>query len=318
MTSWMEGRPVRDEKGRTVGNWLFEDIVCRWGCLVEIITDNSSTYRAAVAWLEQKYGIVGIKISAYNSRANGKIERPHWDVRQMIWKATGGNPSKWYWFFFHILWADRITIRKRYGCSPFFMVTGAHPILPLDVQEATWLVELPGRILTTAELIGYRAKALAKHRQHVIDMRARVDQGKREWLARYERDFKATIKDFTFKPGDLVLVRNTEVEASLDKKMKPRYLGPMIVIAQSSGGSYVIAELDGSVFHQKVAKFRVIPYFARTKIDLPENLEELMGISKSTLRRIAETDEDEEDIFNRDYSFDGINLTEDDENEEES
>src|SRR6202522_779597 len=74
MTSWMEGRPTRDEKGRTVGNWLFEDIVCRWGCLAEIITDNSSTYRAAVVWLEQKYGIVGIKISAYNSRANGKIQ----------------------------------------------------------------------------------------------------------------------------------------------------------------------------------------------------------------------------------------------------
>jgi len=318
MTSWMEGRQARDEKGRTVGNWLFEDIVCRWGCLVEIITDNSSTYRAAVAWLEQKYGIVGIKISAYNSRANGKIERPHWDVRQMIWKATGGNPSKWYWFFFHILWADRITIRKRYGCSPFFMVTGAHPILPLDVQEATWLVNLPGRILSTAELVGYRARALAKHRQHVIDMRVRIDKGKREWLLRYERDNQATIKDFTFKPGDLVLIRNTEVETSLDKKLKPRYLGPMIVLAQSSGGSYVIAEMDGSVFHQKIAKFRVIPYFARTKIDLPENLENLMGISKSTLKKIAETDEKEEEIFGRDYSFEGVHLTESEPDSEHS
>ena len=318
MTSWMEGRPTRDEKGRTVGNWLFEDIVCRWGCLAEIITDNSSTYQAAVAWLEQKYGIVGIKISTYNSRANGKIERPHWDVRQMIWKATGGNPSKWFWFFFHILWADRITIRKRYGCSPFFMVTGAQPILPLDVQEATWLVEIPGRILSTAELIGYRAKALAKHRQHVHDMRARVNQGKREWLTKYEKDYHGTIKDYTFKPGDLVLVRNTEIEASLDRKMKPRYLGPMIVIAQSRGGSYVIAEMDGSVFHQKVAKFRVIPYFARTKIELPKNFDELMGISKSTLEKIIEMDENEEEIINRDYSFEGINLADKENDEEES
>ena len=109
------------------------------------------------------------------------------------------------------MWADRVSIRKGFGCSPFFMVTGAHPILPLDIQEATWLVELPGRVLTTAELIGFRAQALAKHRQHVIEMRKYINQKKREWLVRYEKDNKATIKDLKFKPGDLVLVRNTEV-----------------------------------------------------------------------------------------------------------
>ena len=318
MTSWMEGRPAHDEKGRTIGIWLFENIVCRWGCLVEIVTDNASAYRAAVAWLEEKYGIKGIKISAYNSKANGKIERPHWDVRQMLYKATGGNPSKWFWFFYHVLWADRITIRKKYGCSPFFMVTGAHPTLPLDVQEATWLVELPGRILSTTELIGYRARALAKHRQHVIDMRNRIDKGKREWLAKYEKDNRMTIKDFTFNPGDLVLVRNTEVESSLDRKMKPRYLGPMIVIAKSQGGSYVIAEMDGSVFHEKVAAFRVIPYFARKKIELPDNLQELIKISKPTLKRIEEMDESKDEIWKRDFIFEGIKLAEDSDDSEES
>jgi len=35
----------------------------------------------------------------------------------------------------------------------FFMVTGTCPILPLDIQEATWLVEPSGRILSMAELI---------------------------------------------------------------------------------------------------------------------------------------------------------------------
>ena len=35
------------------------------------------------------------------------------------------------------------------------MVTGALSTLPLDIQEATWLVELLGRVLTTVELIGY-------------------------------------------------------------------------------------------------------------------------------------------------------------------
>ena len=151
----MEGHPARDRRGWTIGLWLFEDIVCRWGCMVEIITDNGSAYRAAAAWLKQKYGIRGIRISAYNLKANGKIEQPDWDVWWMLYKATGGNPLKWFWFFFHTMWADRVTVRKSYDCSPLFMVTRAHPILPLDIQEATWLVELPGRMLMTAELVGF-------------------------------------------------------------------------------------------------------------------------------------------------------------------
>ncbi|KAF8811323.1 hypothetical protein BYT27DRAFT_7089649 [Phlegmacium glaucopus] len=211
-------------------------------------------------------------------------------------------------FFYHVMWADRITVRKNYGCSPFFMVTGAQPILPLDIQEATWLVELPGRTLSTAELIGYRAKVLAKHRQHILEMRARIDKKKREWLAQYEKEHRAMIKDYTFGAGGLVLVRNTEIESSLNKKMKPRYNGPMVVISRTRGGSYVLAELDGAVLHQKVGAFRVVPYFAQRKIDLPDDIHELIDVPAQVLERIEQAEDVDKELPEKDFSFENVRL----------
>ena len=93
-------------------------------------------------WLELKYGIQGICISSYNSKANGKIKRAHFDIRQALVKATGNDLDKWFWFLKPVLFTDRATMRKGFGCSPYFMVTGAEPILPLDIVEATYLLPL--------------------------------------------------------------------------------------------------------------------------------------------------------------------------------
>jgi ribosomal protein S17 len=185
------------------------------------------------------------------------------------------------------------------------MVTGLHPILPLDAAEATWLASAPKGVMTETELIGMRARSLAKHRTHVAEMRERIDRDKLKRLESYEKDFKAVIKDYQFKPGDLVLVRNTAIESSLDKKMKPRYTGPMIVVAQTKGGSYVLAEMTGAVWHYKVARFRVVPYFAREKIELPEGIMSIIDCDAETLGKImAQEDKDEE--LKRDYLMDEV------------
>ena len=315
LTSWAEGRALRDEKARSIALWLYEDVICRWGSMRIIVTDNGESFKAAVKWIESKWGIKHITISPYNSKANGTIERPHWDIRQMLYKATGEkNVNKWFWFLDAILWADRVSIRKRTGCSPYFMLTGAHPILPLDIKEATWLVKPPVGILSEEELIGMRARALAKHRIHVDQMRKRIDLDKLKRLERYERDFKAVIKDYRFKPGDLVLVRNTAIESSLDKKMKPRYTGPMIIIAESKGGSYVIAEMTGNVWHRKVARFRVVPYFAREHIELPDGILKLIDIDQEALAKILAQPE-EDTPLTRDYLMDDVRMVDSDDSD---
>jgi len=74
------------------------------------------------------------------------------------------------------------------GCSPFFVTNGSHPTLPLDIIEVTWLVDLLNVKLLTAELIGYRVRALAKHKDHIEHIRRTVSKKKLDDLLHYEQE----------------------------------------------------------------------------------------------------------------------------------
>jgi hypothetical protein len=215
LTRFIEARGLRKQTAKNIALFLLEDIICRWGCPTWIVTDNGTPFVAAMEWLKNKYGIIGIKISPYHSQSNGVVERGHWDLRQSLYKATGGSLRQWFYFLHQVLWADRITTRRGMGCSPYFAVCGAHPVLPLDVAEATWLVDYPDGLISTDELVGLRARALAKHVVHVEEMRQRMAAIKVKGAENYAEKYKHVIKDYSFEPGDIVLVRNTIKEGSL-------------------------------------------------------------------------------------------------------
>ena len=181
------------------------------------------------------------------------------------------------------------------GCSPYFAITGTHPLLPFDISEANYLLPPPEAALTSTDLIARRAIALQKRRSHLAELHDKVHTARLKAAVQFEKDHAHTIRDFDFKLGDLVLVRNTAIEKALNRKMRARYLGPCIVISRNKGGAYIIAELDGSVFDRPIAAFRVIPYFARSHIQLP-SLDSLIDISQTRLERMEDTEaEDPED-----------------------
>ena len=284
-----EWRMLRRETDKIIGEWLYQDLLCRWGALVEIVSDNGAPFVKALRYLEEKYKIHHIRISGYNSRANGIVERPHFDVRQALFKAADGDETRWSQVAHSVFWSERVTIRKRMGCSPYFAVTGCHPVLPFDVTEATYLQPAPTSILSTTDLIARRAIALQRRQEQLAQLHEDVYRARVQAAKKFERDHATVIRDFNFKPGDLVLMRHTQIEKSLNRKMRPRYTGPLIVVARNRGGAYIICELDGTVFHRPIAAFRLLPYLARKTIHLPENF---IDISQARLDELVSSDDD--------------------------
>jgi hypothetical protein len=287
LTAWPEFRRLRQENARSLGDWIFEDLLCRWGSLREIITDNGAPFLAALDYLAQKYKIYHIRVSGYNHRANGLVERSHFDIRQSLYKVADGKQSDWSRGTYSVFWADRVTIRRRMGCSPYFAVTGAHPLLPLDFLQATYLMPPPDSTLSTEDLIVRRAITLQKRSEDLAELYTKVFEARREAAIRFEKEHYATIKNYDFKRGDLVLQRNSQIEMSLNRKMQPRYTGPLIVVARNKGGAYILCELDGSVYHRPIAAFRVIPYLPRKSIPFPDDL---IDIDAERLEQLQDTD----------------------------
>ena len=304
LTHYPEYHVLRTETAKTIGDWIFNDILCWWGTLCEIVMDNGPTFIKALDYLGKRYHIHHIQILGYNSCANGIVERTHFDVHQVLFKACNGDQSKWHSVVTSVMWADHVTVRRCMGCSPYFAVTGTHPLLPLDIAEATYLLPPPDAPLLTTDLIATHAVALQKRCAHLAKHASNVYSTHIKATIHFEQEHSSTITDYNFKLGDLVLIRNTAIEKSLNHKMHARYIGPLIVILWNKGGAYIISELNGSVFDRPIAAFHVIPYFTQQHIDMPP-LDELINITSRWLRELEDTtlsdldDEDKELAANR-------------------
>jgi hypothetical protein len=264
LTGWPEWRALTRETGHTIGSFIFEEILCRWGGLEEIVTDNGMPFVAVLDWLAEKYHICHIRISAYNSQLNGVVETTHRTVCKALIKTCEGDMRKWYEHIPYVFWADRVTMRKATGLMPYYIVHGVEPLLPFDITEVTFLVVLFTSKVSEAELLAIRARTLEKRDEDLAQVHEQVLKAWFSSAQEFKRRNTNRIHDYNFRPGSLVLILNKKAELEVSYKCKPHYFGPMVVVRHCRSGAYTLAEVNGAVSKLKFAAFRLISYYLRS------------------------------------------------------
>ena len=123
--------------------------------------------------------------------------------------------------------------------------------------------------MTTPELITLRARQLQKREEDLATIAAKVLAARKQSVQQFINSHRNAIVDYDFKPGSLVLIRNSAVEMELNRKTKPRFFGLMIVVRRTQHGAYILSELDGAVSKIRYAAFRIIPYYPRSHTSIP-------------------------------------------------
>jgi hypothetical protein len=145
-------------------------------------------------------------------------------ILRTSWRYTGisadGDEAIWSSTAYSKFWEERVTIRRRMGCSPYFAATGTHPLLPFDIAEANYLLPPQDSTLTSADLISRRAIALQKRTSPLATLHHKVYSARLKAAARFEREHAHSIRDFNSKLGDLVLVCNTAIEKAETEKIQ--------------------------------------------------------------------------------------------------
>ena len=145
-----------------------------------------------------------------------------------------------------------------------------------------------------------RARQLEKRPADIAAMRERVRKFRQEAADRNARNYNGLKAALRVPIGTLVLVKNTRIEMELNRKPKPRWLGPFIVLRRHSGGSYILAELDSSVIVDRIAAARVRLYHARADVrynvkQIVENTPQYIW-ERANAPQAVDNEEEEEEV----------------------
>ena len=242
-SGWPECFPVPDKGADNIVHLLLEEIFPRFGCPLQLLTDNGTeNVNFKVRETLDTLNIHHITTSFYSPQANGKVERLHRSLHDIMSKKVKSEVNTWDLYLNQTLAALRFHTSDATGFSPFFLVYGRDVTLPLDT------ILNPRR-----RYMGEDQHKIALEQQHKAFFIVH-HQMKKDSEARRAKTGNG--KDPEIQVGSPVYLRNFLRKNKLDDKWVPYYR----VIEQTGPVSYLLKnQLSGTTVkahgrHLKLAK----------------------------------------------------------------
>ena len=173
LSKWVEIHALPSLHSWRAAEFLYNDLVARWGKPCYVRTNNGAEFVGSFARLCKGLGIIHHHITIGNSKANGQVKRTIRMLKDCIRHGLTKTPTTfWMNHLAPVLLLLRMIANRMTGIAPYLLATGQQPLLPsiaipglpslpdqpMPDEEETYLTNVSRIIERLQELGGARIK----------------------------------------------------------------------------------------------------------------------------------------------------------------
>ena len=237
-SKWVEARAVTGITCQDVKNFLWKNIITRYGIPRIIVTDNGTQFEGApIDELCQRLHIRHHFSPVCYPQANGQVEVMNRTIFTGIKKNLQDSRNQWPEELHRVLWSYRTTPSSATGHTPFSLVYGTEAIIPVEVG------------LPSMRMRGFDEELNNSRMREHLDLADELRDQALYKMVKYKqlmsRFYNRRVRTRQFREGDLVLRVLKSSQPTTHKKLGPRWEGPYRVKQVKGKGSYELEHLDG-------------------------------------------------------------------------
>ena len=227
---WPEAQPLKEANANTVANFLYREIICRFGAPQVLQSDRGTHFlNQVIKELTEKFRIKHSLSSPYHPQSNGLVERFNRSLCQGLAKVseTIFNWDEYIQPVLFVYRVRRLLITRR---SPYEIVYGINPALQMD------------KLGTNTTIIDRLID--------VVDKVPQIRQSAKDALLMNQRKIVQAFGHDTknlFEVNDLVLLYDKAKDTSHSNKLAEKWKGPYRITKVLPKGAYRIADNNGPI-----------------------------------------------------------------------
>ena len=201
-TRFAQAYPTTNKSGKTAADKFFNDYVLRFGLPKRIHHDQGGEFENKFfAQLCKHTGIARSHTTPYHPEGNGKVERMNRTILGMLRTLTETEKSRWKEHVNKIVHAYNCTRHSATGYSPFLLLYGRSPRLPVDLAFG-----LENNEDKTAPK--NHSEYVAKWREQMTEAYKLASKRMAAAADRNKQLYDQKVHSSVLSPGDRVLVKN--------------------------------------------------------------------------------------------------------------